>query len=222
MKNFKANSSVVKFLLACAVTANVVVSFSTAKGSEPGSPSTAQLNSPVYVLGTCRIRIADLFGGHFNIPDPAASPTHGMYYLPETGPTASPMLQSLGLECIGTVGENGLEGLMNVKRDGEHWLQQDSDDNWVPFEKEQHLHVVRLKGKNWTGLGFLTDQIIGDEERRTRHFKFCLRHDMEALCGDTPVALLSKPSSNELPRLKATLETIEFVDEGSTPPARKQ
>ena len=125
------------------------------------------------------------------------------------------MLQGLAFSCVDIPKETSIESLLNVKQEGSRWLQQDLDDNWVPFDKNQHLRVIPLKGRNWTGIGFLTDETVGDELQRTRRFKFCLQHISQALCGDTPVELLSKSDSDELPKLETILRSIEFVDDVS-------
>lgn len=207
------NFQILKLTFAAIISAGCAMVSGMALGKKPAVPAQTAASAPVYALGQCRIRIANLFGGHFNVPDPTSAPTLGMYYLPETGPMASPMLQGLAVNCIDESEHQSLPELMNVRQDGDRWLQQDLDDNFVPFEDNQHLRVIPLKGSNWTGMGFLTDQTTGDDEQRTRHFKFCLRHKAQTICGETPVALLSKAHSNELPKLEAILKSVVFVDE---------
>jgi hypothetical protein len=63
-----------------------------------------------------------------------------------------------------------------------------------------------LKGINWTGLAYTADGTTGDESKRARVFHFCLIHNAQALCGETPVVWLVEPKVSELWKVKAILE----------------
>lgn len=212
----------VKHWKSLAVVAAVVASSiaqASAASDDAVARSTVPASSPVHTIGACTIRIGSLFGGHFKIPYPVAAPAHGRYYFP--GPTKDEfqVVDGFGVDCLNaSLSESdSVQTLLDIKRDDGRWLHKDRDDNWIPFSDDQHASVIELHGPGWSGLGLLIDDTTGDEEHRARRLSFCIAHLNHALCGDTPVALLSRPSSNELPKVKSILGTIEFVDEESLP-----
>ena len=83
----------------------------------------------------------------------------------------------------------------------------------MPFDPGAHPRTIHFKGKNWMGIGLTVDETAGDDSRRARRFNFCLIHQSHALCGDSPVQWLADPGGrNELWKIKAILESVEFVD----------
>ena len=213
--NLYAPPAILLIAMACTLATPTVARCETTiqSANSPGSE--------VYALGPCRIKIANLFGGQFEVSD-SASRRHGSYYFPDTGPEAAPVLRGFGFDCLDAPTTDTAEGLLGIRKDGDRWLQKDRYDNWVPFTSGQHAKVFPMTGSNWSGLGVLVDDTTGDETQRVRTFKFCLVHTAKAICGETPVAVLAEPHSDEFAKSKAILQTIEFVDEGSTPTAGSQ
>lgn len=201
----------------CLVAASFVCMSGTASATDPIGKSIVATTEPTYRMGDCRIRIAELFGGDFAIPDPISSPRHGNYYLPATGPMAAPLLHGLGFDCFDAPSSTSSEDLLSIRQRDGRWLRKDRDGNWVPFDNDEHACVVHFTGTNWQGIGLLVDQTTGDENQRTRSFDFCLVHDAHALCGHTPVAKLSMPKEDELPKVEAILRSIEFIDNPHLP-----
>jgi hypothetical protein len=202
----------------CAIVTTYATVALTAEKAKAATAAQPASNADVseYAMGSCQVRIANMFGGHFRIPDPKSSPRNGRYYLPETGRLASPVLQGFGIDCLDMKVSDGIESLLSIKQLDGRWLRKDRDDNWVPFEPQQHAQVFTFKGRNWAGTGLLVDDTTGDKKSRARILSFCLIHKAQALCGDTPIALLSKSEDSELPKVEAILQSIEFVDEASS------
>lgn len=167
-----------------------------------------------HVVGSCRFRIASMFGGHFRALA-HSSPSQGIYDLPDTGPMASPVLNGgFSLNC-GEANDEQIGISLGAKLVDGQWLRYDpwgDDPDLMPFENQAHVQTVQLNGKNWIGKGITVDDTSGDEERRGRIFSFCLVHKTQALCGSTPVEWLGSPEINQLSTVKAILESIEFID----------
>ena len=168
-----------------------------------------------YVAGACHFRIANLFGGHFTA-NPKDSPPVGVYHFPSEGPFKSSVLYGgLSILCVNAADSDKIATRLGAKQvDGVLLQPYFSDPSWAwkPFDKKQHAEIVSLRGKNWSGSGVLVDDTTGDEQTRSRNFSFCLIHDAHALCGDLPVMYLSEPKVDELWKIKAILNSVEFID----------
>lgn len=197
-----------------AIAAVSVMAWIPADANETVPPLGTQRATDTYEMGPCKIRIANLFGGHFKIPNAAAAPTHGRYYFPIAAKGAFQVVDGFGVDCMDAPSNDSAQNLLGIMRDGDRWLQRDRDGSWVPFEEGQHARVIGLRGQNWSGLGLLVSDTTGSPEERAQNFSFCLVHGKHAICGDSPVLLLSNPRNNALPKMKAILQSIEFVDDG--------
>ena len=202
--------------------ASLTIGYSAANAFVVDDPSGASAASNAgaspsaeYVAGACHFRIANLFGGHF-AADPKDSPPMGVYYFPSEGPFKSPVLYSgLGIFCIDATDSDKIAARVGAKQVNGELLQPDfSGDSliWKPFDKQQHAEIITLSGKNWSGSGVLVDDTTGDEQTRSRNFSFCLIHDGHALCSKLPIMYLSEPKVNELWKIKAILNSVEFID----------
>ncbi|MFM0606966.1 hypothetical protein PQR05_20800 [Paraburkholderia sediminicola] len=110
--------------------------------------------------------------------------------------------------------EERLTIALNAKYVDGRWLTYGpvNGPEFIHFDKRAHFQTIHLNGKNWIGRAYTTDDTTGDEKRRARLFYFCLIHNAHALCGYTPVVWLAKPKRNQLWKIKAILESVEFVD----------
>jgi hypothetical protein len=165
----------------------------------------------VYAVGSCHFQIAAMFGGSFDVPHPDRLPPRGTYLLPLTGPMAA-LNDGFGLFCVDAT-EERLTVALNAKYANGRWLKYGpvNGPEFVPFDQTAHFQTIQLKGENWVGRAYTADDTTGDEEIRARFFHFCLIHNAHALCGYTPVAWLARPKRNQLWKIKAILESIEFV-----------
>lgn len=179
--------------------------------------AAAPLNQSIHIAGQCQFQITDMFGGSFDVPqEPGDSGLRqGMYYFPATGPEAPHVLGSFSLDCRSSQNAD-IDTALEARQINGEWMKYDplpGRSDFIPFDKEAHPQTVTLQGKNWTGTGLTVDATIGDEQQRTRIFRFCLIHETQALCGDIPVARLTDPKDSELWKAKAILQSIEFFDE---------
>jgi len=181
--------------------------------TDPTMPNTQ------YIVGPCSFSIADMYGGEFRVNYRDNSPPkQGVYYLPITGPGAF-VTGGFGLFCK-EASEDRITGSLNGKYvDGRWWSSGPANGpEYVPYEKEAKATTIPLKGKNWTGLAYTEDFTTGDERGRPRMFHFCLIHNTHALCGSTVVRWLADSKKrNDLRRIKAILESVEFIDTPSLP-----
>jgi hypothetical protein len=169
-------------------------------------------------VGPCKFKIANMFGGKLIVPDRnRENNQQGIYDLPDAGPNASPVIRTFALFCVAASDEK-IGTMLNAKKINGKWMQYNPWPNQnipelMPFDAGARPRTVQLKGSNWTGTGLTVDETTGDEDRRTRRFNFCLIHTSHALCGDSPVQRLADPRKrNELWKMKAILESVEFVD----------
>ncbi|MBK5118329.1 MULTISPECIES: hypothetical protein [Paraburkholderia] len=155
-----------------------------------------------------------MFGGIFYAVQ-NSSPSQGIYDIPDTGPNASPVLNGgFSLNCV-KANDQQIGTSLGAKLVNGQWMRYDpwTDGSELTFfEKMANVKTVPIKGKNWIGTGITVDDTTGDEERRGRFFSFCLVHNTQALCGTTPVEWLANPKVNQLWKIKAILESVEFVD----------
>lgn len=167
----------------------------------------------VHVAGPCRFKISPMFGGEFEDRPPGDSPPQGFYHMPDSGPGHSPVLYGgFPLYCIDARDAELIDTLLGAKQFRGQWRQANMDDTWVPFDPQQQFDVIEFKGRNWTERGTLISDTTDDESKRARWFRFCLIHDQVALCGKSRVKSINRPDIDELPKVKAILESIEFVD----------
>ncbi len=197
--------SIVSSLFYCTAIAQY---FSTAKLKGIATPSKAHIVDP------CRFKIADMFGGHFRaLNSDGSPPQEGSYYLPITGPMAS-LNGGFGLFCQ-EANERQIGIALGAKYVNDRWLKYSpwgDDPELTPFDEQAHAQTVPLSGANWIGTALTVDDTTGDEERRARIFSFCLIHQALALCGTTPVEWLANPKTNQLWKIKAILQSVQFVD----------
>ncbi|WP_454765718.1 hypothetical protein [Cupriavidus campinensis] len=167
-----------------------------------------------HIVGPCHFNIANMFGGEFRVPYPDSSPPQqGSYYLPITGPLAF-SAGGFGLFCVDATDER-ITLALNAKYVDGRWLTYGpvKGPEFIPFERRANARTVSLKGRNWTGIAYTEDDPTGDEKRRARVFHFCLIRSPQALCGHTPVKWLAdRKTRSDLERIKAILESVEFVD----------
>ncbi|MDF3832233.1 hypothetical protein P3W85_04600, partial [Cupriavidus basilensis] len=182
--------------------------FSKAKLKGIATPSKA------HIVGSCQFRIADMFGGHFRtLNSDGSRPQEGTYYLPLTGPMAS-LNGGFGLFCQ-EANERKIGIALGAKYVNDRWLKYSpwgDDPEPTPFDEQAHAQTVPLSGANWIGTALTFDDTTGDEQRRARFFSFCLIHQALALCGTTPVEWLANPKTNQLWKIKAILQSVQFVD----------
>jgi hypothetical protein len=173
-------------------------------------------------VGACKFKITNLFGGKLIIPNPKATPPRqGIYDLPDTGPKASSVIRSFALFCI-DASDKEIGTRLNAKQVNGNWFRYTpwplrDETELEPFEPGAHPQTVQFKGSNWSGVGLTVDDTTGDEKRRSRTFYFCLIHQAHALCGNSPVQWFADPKNrNELWKIRAILQSVEFVDAPST------
>ena len=175
-------------------------------------------------VGACKFKIANLFGGEFFVPRPNDTPPQqGIYDLPDTGPKASSVIRSFALFCI-DASDKKIGTMLNARQVNGKWFMYEpwplrDELELTPFDQGAHPQTVQFKGSTWSGMGLTVDDTTGDEKRRARTFYFCLIHQTHALCGKSPVQWLGDPKKrNELWKIKAILQSVEFVD---VPPLRE-
>lgn len=207
------NLNIFKSFTVTVIVAGSVIARISVDATEVTAPIDTQHATDTYKMGPCRIRIAKLFGGHFKIPNAAAAPTHGRYYFPTASNGAFQAVDGFGVDCMDAPDIDSVQNLLGIAHEGDHWFRRDSDGNRVPFEEGEHVRIINLRGLNWSGLGLL---VTAAPARRTQNFSFCLVHEKHAICGETPVMLMSHPHNSDLPKMKAILQSIEFVDDGPT------
>ena len=199
--------------------ATLIMSFTlhtaVARDVSPLNKAAGRDRSEEYNIGACRFTIANKFGGRFYVPDhndPLSQ--QGIYDVHDTGAKAHRVLRSFGLFC-GAASSDEVGAMLGAKRIGDKWLQYDPSGEapgLTPFDENANPQTVTFKGKNWTGVGLTVDATTGDEERRPRVFSFCLIHNAQALCGDTPVKWLIDPKHNDLWMVKSILQSVVFSD----------
>ncbi|MGU7771960.1 hypothetical protein ACV229_17545 [Burkholderia sp. MR1-5-21] len=198
----------------CVIGLAASQTFNTVGACESIHNSTEESTTVEHVVGSCRFSIANMFGGEFRAPRPDSSPPRqGAYYLPITGPMAF-RAGGFGMVCV-DANEERITTAQNAKYVDGQWLRYGPVDGpeFVPFDKQANARTIPLKGKNWAGIAYTEDETTGDERRRARVFHFCLTHDTHALCGNTPVQWLAdRKMRSDLNRIKAILESVEFVD----------
>lgn len=207
------------FVLVSVVTAGI--SATATEFTDPVNSSTSEnsassnISISEHAMGSCRLQIANLFGGHLDAYlQNSKGPANGAYYLPATGPLSSGVLgDGFGLVCLNANDSDSIAAQLDAKQLNGKWLRYSFfDDSWVPFEEQQHAHVISLHGVNWSGTGIIVDDVAGDERYRQRIFRFCLIRGTNALCGKTPIAYLTNPKVNELWKIRAILQSVKFLD----------
>jgi hypothetical protein len=190
---------------------------STAHVAVPAIPRKSTI-----IVGACKFEIENMFGGKFIVPSTEeTAPQQGVYDLPDTGPNASSVIGSFALFCVDASDEK-IDTMLDARQVNGKWFKYNpwagpNEPEWKPFDQRAHARTVEFNGSNWTGTGLTVDATTGDEERRARTFRFCLIHQMHALCGKSPVQWLADPRKrNELWKIKAILQSIEFVDTSSS------
>ncbi|WP_423193268.1 hypothetical protein [Cupriavidus sp. H18C2] len=205
-----------KIILGCLVTYMVATQSLSAieKQSVDHNPAEQNVTTWAHVVGSCHFRIEDMFGGEFRVSHSDKSfPQSGSYYLPITGPDGF-LAGGFGISCIDS-SEEKITSALGAKYEDGHWMRYGpvNGPEFVPYEKQASARTISLKGKNWTGRAYTEDDTTGDERRRARVFHFCLIHNDHALCGYTVVEWLSdRKKRNDLDRIKAILESVEFVE----------
>lgn len=208
------NLNIFKSFTVSVIAAGSIIACISVDATEGTVPVYTQHATDTYKMGPCRIRIANLFGGHFKIPNAAAAPTHGRYYFPIAADGAFQVVDGFGVDCMDAPDFDSAQRLLGISHDGDHWFRRESDGNRLPFEEGEHARIIDLRGLNWSGLGLLVTDTTGAPAQRTQIFSFCLVHEKHAICGETPVMLLSHPRNSDLPKVRAILQSIEFVDDG--------
>jgi hypothetical protein len=188
---------------------NSAIAQTTVPRREQAPPITGE----EHVIGACRFHMHNLFAGYLSIYNDGTPPT-GIYHLPAVGPNAPAVLRSFGLNCW-SADDRDIGTALGAKKIGAKWLQYDPSveaPGLTPFDINANPQTVTFKGKNWTGVGLTIDATTGDEEKRPRVFSFCLIHNAQALCGDTPVEWLADPKHNDLWKVKSILQSVVFSD----------
>ncbi|CAG9173555.1 hypothetical protein LMG23992_02484 [Cupriavidus laharis] len=202
------------FTIGIAGLIGVAASTGITRAQTSGQDVTTQRTSQEYAVGPCRFRIANMFGGEFREPYPAeASPPQGTYYLPVTGPSSF-RAGGFSLFCVSAKEERITSALNGKYVDGRWWTYGPiNGPEFVPYERQAKAQTILLKERNWTAIAYTEDATTGEERKRARVFHFCLVHELYALCGYKTVKWLSeRKGRNDLDRVKAILETVEFVD----------
>jgi hypothetical protein len=166
-------------------------------------------NAAEYVMGSCHFRIANMFGGRFEI-NMDSGPPSGMYYIPGHGPLSSWSVHGFTLVCV-KPGETVDQ--LGIKEVNGEWLRYSYlDDSLTPFDKRQNAEIMPLQGVNATGMAVALDETTGPLRHRRRMLTFCLADTTQGVCGTAPVSYLMQPKANELGRVKEILQSIEFID----------
>ena len=172
-----------------------------------------------YAVGACHFRIqSGKFGGRFEVHSDA-TPAVGIFTFPDTSSRNSVGLSNgFSLFCVDATDEK-IGTMLNAKQINGKWLMYNpwpgrNDSEFTPLDRNAYPRTVQFKGANWTGTGLTVDATTGDEKHRARTFYFCLIHSAHALCGKSPVQWLADPGKhNELWKIKAILQSVEFIDE---------
>ncbi|KAI3593527.1 hypothetical protein D9X30_1254 [Cupriavidus sp. U2] len=196
-----------KFILISVLCELLFGNIAMAEISHESSANNSYAN--VRVVGPCRFRMEDLFGGRLA----TYKDKEGIYFLPWVGPQRFKS-GSFSLSCVKATDEKIAIYLDGKLIDGRWWRCSSYPcTEMEPYEKKANAKTVPLKGRNWLGIAYTADDTTGDERKRARRFRFCLVHEKNALCGRIPVQWLSNPKGrDDLPRIKAILESVEFVD----------
>ena len=193
-----------------------------------GEHAAAQVNQPIIppestvAVEECKFKIKNMFGGKVMIPENSTYSPQGIYDLPDTGAQAPAVLRSFALVCV-DASDKKIGTKLNAKKVNGQWMQYNPWPNenipeLMPFDPGARPRTIPLEGRNWTGIGLTVDSTTGDEESRHRMLYFCLIHKSHALCGKAPVQWLAdRKKRNDLWKIKAILESVEFVD--APPPA---
>lgn len=184
--------------------------------------TTKTNNLKEYAVGACLIRIeSEMFGGNFEVHD-EGTPAVGIFTFPDASSKNSVGLSNgFTLFCVDASDEK-IDTMLNARQVNGKWFTYNpwpgpDEPEWKPFDQGAHARTVQFKGSNWRGTGLTVDATTGDEKSRARTFYFCLVHQTHALCGKSPVQWLADPGKrNELWKIRAILQSIEFVD---TPPS---
>lgn len=188
---------------------SAMVSMAYAQCGKPAGwrASIASLDT-VRTFKKCSYRIAD-FPGHGNYSDGAYTFFGGKPY---TG-------AGFEIDCRIGASQDDIDGQLGAKLVQGKWIFLDFNE---PFTTNQHFHVFKLAGANWTGTGVTYDATTGDEDTRPRFFQYCLveTRGRQVLCGRTNFMTVgAPPSTSTLPGILTVLKTIEFVDLPSVAPA---
>ena len=200
-------------ILLCLASVLASLSQNSAKAHDTAAQATSR---SLQSVGRCQFRIANMFGGEFDVPKEhnESVPQQGIYYFTDVGPKAPRVLRSFSLDCWGAT-DHEISAALGASQAHGSWMRYASSLDapvLTPFEKNSNPQTVVLKGKNWTGIGLTVDATTGDEEKRPRVFSFCLIHNTQALCGNTPVEWLADAKHNDLWMVKSILQSVVFVD----------
>jgi len=186
--------------------------------------AAAQANAPVVppeatvAVGECRFRIKNMFDGEIEVSKhDNLYPMQAIYFLPDVGPKASAVIRTFALFCV-NANDREIGTQLDARQVNGTWFSYNpwpgkNRPELTPFDPDANPRTVRFRGSNWTGTGLTVDSTTGDEGSRARTFRFCLIHEPHALCGVSPVQWLADPDGrNELWKIRAILESVEFVD----------
>jgi hypothetical protein len=155
---------------------------------------------------------------HFRMSDPYAGSIDIGSYIATINPKARHSFETwIQFSCQNPVTARTLSELAGLKMTNNGWAFDTSPDSiGLPG---QHTTFHPLHGKDWNGGGVTQDDIIGDEDRRTRIFALCIPHDQLALCRVVRYAgYLEHLNESVLPQVIQLLESIEFIDTPTTKP----
>ncbi len=158
-----------------------------------------------YSIGQCHFVINDLQGGAFDT-DNNSNPPAGGY----TGLRAIDNPVAIAF-CHAGANDDEIGNHLGAKKVDGKWVWLGTNE---PFKPAQHFKTFAFSGNNWVGRGITYDDTTGDEAKRQRRFRFCLLQTggPQVLCGNSSVMPLGYPKSSVLPKIRAVLKRIEFVE----------
>jgi hypothetical protein len=158
----------------------------------------------VHQIGGCAFQMENVDGGKLDVDNDRK---YGSYLVGYGSDTTSWGVQMF---CE-SLRPGLLEDAAGISQQGNGYVLSNQAEQFIP---EQHVKLIRLASKNWTGGGTLTDSTTGEPFERFRRFHFCLVHRDQALCGWSDVVPhLSNPSKSSLGEVLKLIKSVEFVDD---------
>ncbi len=158
----------------------------------------------VHQIGSCAFQMENVGGGKLDVDKDSK---YGSYLV---GYASGTTFWAVQMFCE-SLRPGLLEDAAGISQQGNGYVLSNQAEQFIP---EQHVKLIRLASKNWTGGGTLTDSTTGEPFDRFRRFHFCLVHRDQALCGWSDVVPhLSNPNKSSLGEVLKLIKSVEFVDD---------
>jgi hypothetical protein len=166
-------------------------------------------------MGSCHFRVHLLVGDDFEVFPQSGGPGAGRYR-PSSTSGSFEVEDGFKIICLDVTSPDSVDKWVGTKQIDGRWLRYDSMGSYrrplMPFSRDQHARILKLKAINATGFGLTIDDITGAEDQRGRNFSGCVVRGNQALCLGVYTMFFVNRKSNLLPQVQSIFQRIQFID----------